>query len=128
VARAFTTVAGARTREEFMAGLRLGLTVPVGASGGWARLTSDVSRIFAAGYVDALAEARAGSPSVHRILALLALVPLLPLIPLVTALIHFHERRFGDEHFRAFEASVGGSVRWPRARGLPRPALQRSLP
>lgn len=127
VARTFTTVAGARTREEFMGGLRRGLTVPVGASGGWARLTSDVARIFAAGYVDALAEARAGSPTVHRLLALLALVPLLPLIPLVTAFIHLRERRFGDQHFHAFEASVGGSVRRTRAPGL-RPALQRTLP
>jgi predicted metal-dependent phosphoesterase TrpH len=130
VARSFTTVAGARDREEFMGGLRRGLTVPVGASGGWTRLTSDVGRIFAAGYADALAELRAGSPQAHRLLALVALVPLLPLIPLVTAFIHFHERRFGDEHFHAFEASVGGSVRRPRTLGLPRPALplQRTLP
>jgi hypothetical protein len=121
-------VAGARTRDEFLDGLRRGLTVPVGVSGGWGRLTSDVSRIFAAGYVDALAEARAGSPAAHRLLALLALVPLLPFIPLVTFFIHLRERRFGDEHFRAFEASVGGSVRRPPVLGLPRPALQRTLP
>jgi len=70
----------------------------------------------------------AGSPSAHRILALLALVPLLPLIPLVAAFIHLRERRFGDEHFRAFESSVGGSVRQTRALGLARPAPQRRLP
>ncbi|HEY6547669.1 MAG TPA: PHP-associated domain-containing protein, partial [Vicinamibacteria bacterium] len=54
VARAFTTVPGARTKEEFLDGLRRGLTVPVGRSGSWARLTSEVGRIFAAGYRDGL--------------------------------------------------------------------------
>ena len=43
VARAFTTVPGARTKEEFLDGLRRGLTVPVGRSGSWARLTSEVT-------------------------------------------------------------------------------------
>ncbi len=111
MARAFTTVAGARSKEEFLDGLRRGLTVPVGRSGSWARLTSEVVRIFAAGYHDGLREAAAGRPSALRLLALLGLLPLLPLIPVVTALVHVHERRFGDEQFRAFEASVGATVR-----------------
>jgi hypothetical protein len=131
VARAFTTVAGARTKEEFLDGLRRGLTVPVGRSGSIARLTSEVTRIFAAGYADALREAVSGRPAAVRLIALLGLLPLWPLIPVVTALVHLHERRFGDEHFRAFEASVGGSVR-PRPRPLvlppTRPAFQRTLP
>ena len=127
VARAFTTVAGARTKAEFMDGLRRGLTVPVGQSGSYARLTSEVTRIFASGYADAAAEVAQGSPCARRLLALLALCPLLPLIPLVTAFVYLHERRFGDRHFRAFEASVGVSVR-PRTLSLPRPALQRTLP
>jgi len=38
----------------------------------------------------------------------------------ITALVQVHERRFGEEQFRAFEASVGGRVR-PRTVGLPRP-------
>ena len=54
VARAFTTVAGARNKAEFLAGLRRGLTVPCGRSGTYARLTAEVGRIFAAGYKDAL--------------------------------------------------------------------------
>jgi hypothetical protein len=37
--------------------------------------------------------------------------------------VYLHERRFGDHHFRAFEASVGGPVR-PRTVRLPRPALK----
>jgi predicted metal-dependent phosphoesterase TrpH len=129
VARAFTTGAGARTKDEFLDGLRRGLTVPVGRSGSWARLTSEVARIFAAGYHDGLREAAAGRPSALRLLALLGLLPLLPLIPVVTALVHVHERRFGDEQFRAFEASVGATVR-PRRFPLPRPraAFGRTLP
>lgn len=117
VARAFTTVAGARTREEFLDGLRRGLTVPVGRSGSYARLTSEVSRLFAAGYADAALEAARGAMGAARLLALVALAPLLPLVPLVTALVHLHECRFGERHFRAFEASVGGPVR-PRPRGF----------
>lgn len=127
VARAFTTVPGARTKEEFLDGLRRGLTVPVGDSGSWRRLTSHVSQVFAAGYEDAWAELRQGSAEAFRLFALLALVPVLPLIPVFTAFIHLKERRFGDRHFRAFEASVGGRVRPPR-KHLPRPALQRMLP
>ena len=120
VARAFTTVAGARTKEEFLEGLRRGLTVPVGHSGSYARLTSEVTRIFVSGYADAAREVREGSCCAARLLALVALVPLLPLIPLVTAFVHLHERRFGDRHFRAFEASVGVSVR-SRTLTLPPP-------
>jgi YVTN family beta-propeller protein len=56
-----------------------------------------------------------------------ALAPLLPLVPLVTAFVYLRERRFGERHFRAFEASVGGRVR-RRPISLPRPALQRTLP
>jgi predicted metal-dependent phosphoesterase TrpH len=123
VARAFTTVAGARTKEEFLAGLRRGLTVPVGHSGSYGRLTSEVTRIFASGYADAAAELARGKVAATRFLTLVMLTPLLPLIPLVTAFVYLHERRFGDHHFRAFEASVGGPVR-PRTVRLPRPALK----
>lgn len=129
VARAFTTVPGAQTKGEFLDGLRRGLTVPVGRSGSWARLTSEVGRIFAAGYEHGLREAAAGRPRAWSLLALVGLLPLLPLIPVVTALIHLHERRFGDEQFRAFEASVGGVLRPGRpVRPRPRPAFHGTLP
>ncbi len=109
VARAFTTVPGARTREEFLAGLRTGLTVPSGRSGGYARLTGEVVRIFAAGYAQTLREVLAGTPSPVRVAASLVMVPLLPLIPLFTLRVHAHERRFGRRHFRAFQEAFG----WP---------------
>ena len=109
VARAFTTVPGARTKEEFLAGLRTGLTVPCGRSGSYARLTGEVSRIFAAGITEALREAMAGAPSLLRVGASLALAPFLFLIPLFTLGVHLHERRFGRRHFQAFQQAFG----WP---------------
>lgn len=100
VARAFTTVAGARNKAEFLAGLRRGLTVPCGRSGTYARLTAEVTRIFAAGYKEVLRGTVRGLEDPRRVLALLGLVPLLPLIPCVTAVIHAHELRFGAQWFR----------------------------
>lgn len=67
--------------------MRCDLTVPVGHSGSYARLTSEVSRIFAAGYADAAAEIARGSANAVRLVALVALAPLLPLLPLVTAFV-----------------------------------------
>ncbi|HXK10901.1 MAG TPA: PHP-associated domain-containing protein [Vicinamibacteria bacterium] len=119
VARAFTTVPGARTREEFLAGLRTGLTVPSGRSGSYARLTGEVVRIFAAGYADTAREVLAGAPSARRLVASLALAPLLPFIPLVTLAVHLHERRFGAVHFRAFQEAYG----WPTLPGERRPEI-----
>jgi predicted metal-dependent phosphoesterase TrpH len=109
VAHAFTTVPGARTKEEFLAGLRTGLTVPSGRSGSYARLTGEVSRIFAAGYAETARELQQGAGSVLRLAASLAMAPLLPLIPLFTLGVYLHERRFGARHFRAFQEAFG----WP---------------
>jgi predicted metal-dependent phosphoesterase TrpH len=109
VARAFTTVPGARTREEFLAGLRTGLTVPGGRSGGYARLTGEVTRIFAAGYAETVRHLLSGSGSPLRVAASLALLPFLPLIPFATLAVHVHERRFGARHFRDFQRTFG----WP---------------
>jgi predicted metal-dependent phosphoesterase TrpH len=122
VARAFTTVPGARSREDFLDGLRRGLTVPSGRSGSYARLTREVASIIAAGVRDAVTGPIEGGPGALRVLATLALVPLLPIMPLVTASIFVRERRFGTEHFRRFEASVGASMRRrPAPAGGPMP-------
>jgi predicted metal-dependent phosphoesterase TrpH len=109
VARAFTTVPGARTKEEFLAGLRAGLTVPSGRSGSYARLTGEVSRIFAAGYAETARDFLGGAGSPLRVAASLVMAPLLPLIPLFTLAVHVQERRFGARHFRAFQEAFG----WP---------------
>ena len=73
MARAFTTVPSARNREEFLAGLRAGLTVSSGGSGSYARLTGEVVRIFAAGHVETLRDVLAGAPSGVGVAASLAL-------------------------------------------------------
>ena len=121
VGRAYTTVAGARSKEQFLEGLRRGLTVPSGASGSYARLTAEVARIFGAAYREAAREAwtraRAG-----RCLAALALLPLLPSIPLFTAGIYAHEARFGRRQFRAFQRAHGWPAERPALSGLASPA------
>jgi hypothetical protein len=48
VGRTYTEVAGARTAEEFLAGLRAGHGVICGAHGSYAKLTADVYRIIMA--------------------------------------------------------------------------------
>jgi hypothetical protein len=97
----FTEVPGARTREEFLDGLRRGYTLPKGRSGGYARVTAEVTEFFRAGYVEAFR--RAGeSPRRGLVLAaLLAVAPLLPLIPLVTGVLQLEERLFAARWGRA---------------------------
>jgi predicted metal-dependent phosphoesterase TrpH len=119
VARAFTTVAGARSKEGFLEGLRRGLSVPSGRSGSYARLTTEVTRIFAAGYEDATRELARGAAPVGRLLASAVLLPLLPLIPLFTLAVYAHEVRFGTRHFRSFREAFG----WPALPTEGRPAL-----
>jgi predicted metal-dependent phosphoesterase TrpH len=118
VARAFTTVPGARDKAEFLDGLRAGLCVPSGRSGDYARLTTEVARIFAAGYAETARELRSGRGSALRLAACAALLPLLPLVPLFTLGVHLHERRFGARLWRAFQSAHG----WAPPSGRPAPA------
>jgi predicted metal-dependent phosphoesterase TrpH len=112
VAGAWTVVPGARTREDFLDGLRRGLTLPAGRSGGYARLTADVIRIAAGAYRSATRECLHGPGGAARLLAMLAGLPFVPLIPLVTAAVFLHEQAFARSHDRAFRAegrhSCGG--------------------
>jgi len=119
VARAFTEVPQARSREEFTAALREGLAVPLGRSGSYALLTLEVARIFAAGVGEAAAGAAGGPAAALRFAATLALLPALPLIPLFTAAMHARERWFGLRHFRRFRAAHAPSAGRPRRAGLP---------
>ena len=124
VGRAFTTVPGARSRRDFLAGLRSGLCVPAGRSGSYARLTDEVTRVFAAGYVETLRELGRGELHPLRLVASAALVPLLPLVPLVTLAIHVHELAFGRRHFHAFQEAFGWPARVPGRPGLSAPRLE----
>jgi predicted metal-dependent phosphoesterase TrpH len=109
VARAWTSVEGARTKEDFLDGLRRGLTIPAGRSGDYARLTTEVARIFAAGYAEISRELARGMAPALRLAASAVLAPFLPLIPLFTLGVYAHEVRFGLRHFRAFQQAFG----WP---------------
>jgi predicted metal-dependent phosphoesterase TrpH len=80
VGRTYTEVAGARTAEEFLAGLRAGRGVICGAHGSYAKLTADVYRIVAAMLCD--------QPWT------LPLMPLTAFVPVFTAAHWLNEIRF----------------------------------
>jgi len=80
VARTFTEVPGARTVEEFFAGLRAGLGVIHGAHGSFAKLTADIFR-----FAGALFQEKPW---------LATLFPLAALVPLITASHWMNEVRF----------------------------------
>ena len=103
VARAYTRVPGARSKAQFLDGLRCGLTLPAGRSGGYARLTAEITRIVAAGYADTVRAILSGAPLAPRVAVLTALLPLLPLIPLITLAVHAHELLFAARQARALE-------------------------
>jgi len=108
VARAFTTVVGARDKREFLDGLRRGLTIPEGRSGSYARLTADVARLFASAYVETARHSLETPALAARFAALVALLPVLGLIPVVTAAIYSQEILFAAHHHRRFLASLSG--------------------
>lgn len=117
VARAWTVVRGARTREEFLNGLRRGLTLPAGDSGSYARLTADVVRLFAGSYGEA-ARRRPETPAQAIASAAMALaLPVLPLIPLVTAGIYLDELFFAWRQARLFHAGETLRLKTPATRG-----------
>jgi predicted metal-dependent phosphoesterase TrpH len=80
VGRTYTEVAGARTADEFLAGLRAGRGVICGADGSYAKLTADVYRIVLALLRD--------QPWT------LTLMPLAALVPAFTAAHWLNEIRF----------------------------------
>ena len=106
VAHAFTVVRGARNREEFLEGLRRGLTIPAGGNGSYARLTADVARVIGGAYADNARQALDDRAAAARFALMLATLPILPLLPLVTAVIHANEALFAVRHFRQFRSSA----------------------
>jgi predicted metal-dependent phosphoesterase TrpH len=106
VASAYTVVEGARTKEEFLLGLRRGAAFPGGEHGSYAKLTRDVSLVFAGGYRESFLEALSSPAAFARLGVLVAALPLMPLIPVVTAAIYTHEKLFADHHHRLYRALV----------------------
>jgi predicted metal-dependent phosphoesterase TrpH len=106
IGRTWTEVPSARTKAEFLAGLRSGWTVPGGLSGSYARLTQDVLSVVLEGYLHGAGKARHNLKDAARFAALLALSPFLPLVPLMTAIKHLRERRFGLLTFLRWQATT----------------------
>jgi predicted metal-dependent phosphoesterase TrpH len=116
IARAYTTVPRAVTKQDFLDGLRQGLTVPVGRSGSYARLTADVATIFRGGYAENAGQALRSSRDLLRFTALMLSVPVLFLLPVVTLISYFKEWARSAELFREFSSSDPPAWRDRRAR------------
>jgi hypothetical protein len=108
IARTFTTVPRAKTREEFLAGLRAGLTVPAGSSGSYARLVADVSTIFLCALAESVRGCLTGPRERARLAALIALLPGLALLPAIALANFVREaqaaRALGDRYFEVYPA------------------------
>ncbi len=105
VARAWTEVPGARSRAEFLEGLRRGRTLPAGRAGTYWRLTTEIARIMAAATREnMLAVGTPGGP--RRAALTLAALLAAPAIPLLTAFVYADDLLFAHRHGRRFWASL----------------------
>jgi len=105
VGRTYTEVAGARTAEEFLAGLRAGRGVICGAHGSYAKLTADVYRIVLALLRD--------QPWT------LPLMPLAALVPAFTAVHWLNEIRFCRKwSIKLDDEETQSRLLWPLGAGL----------
>ncbi len=105
VGRTYTEVAGARTAEEFLAGLRAGRGVICGAHGSYAKLTADVYRIVLALLRD--------QPWT------LPLLPLAALVPAFTAVHWLNEIRFWRKwSIKLDDEETQSRLLWPLGAGL----------
>jgi predicted metal-dependent phosphoesterase TrpH len=109
VGRTYTEVAGARTAEEFLAGLRAGRGVICGAHGSYAKLTADVYRIIVAMLRD--------QPWT------LPLMPLAAFVPAFTAAHWLNEMRF----CRKWSAKLDSGEKQPRLLWQLDTGLERNL-
>jgi predicted metal-dependent phosphoesterase TrpH len=116
VARAFTEVPGARSRVEFVAGLRAGLTLPRGRAGSYARLTGDVAAVFVGALRANAAVAGRSLPDLGRFAGVAALAPVMLLMPVITAVNYARERTMADVHHRRYQASLTARAHDPKAR------------
>jgi predicted metal-dependent phosphoesterase TrpH len=96
VARTFTEVPGARTVEEYFAGLRAGRGVVHGQDGGYLKLTTDIFNFIGSVLKDEPAAA--------------ALLPLTVFIPAITAYHWLNEMRF----CKRWAAKLGAQEKRPR--------------
>jgi predicted metal-dependent phosphoesterase TrpH len=121
VARAWTIVPGAGTREDFLEGLREGRTIPEGRSGTYARLTLAIADLVASSLLAAFsgpAEPGAARRTLATAVAFLAL----PALPLITACVYADELLFARRYGMAF---AKGRTR-PEVAPMPAAAARRA--
>lgn len=106
VARAYTVVPRARNREEFLAGLRAGLTVPAGSSGRRARLAGDIATVLIGALAENAGRISDGPRAAARFAATLALVPLLTVIPLIAVVNFAREQVKGRAFHQLYRSSL----------------------
>jgi hypothetical protein len=118
VAGAFTMVPSARTREEFLDGLRRGMTLPAGTSGSYRRLAADLGRIMAGAYRDRARRSPESLRDLGRFALMMAALPAaLVLLPAMTAAFYAHEQLFSRRLNRLYHASLLPIRRRPTASG-----------
>jgi predicted metal-dependent phosphoesterase TrpH len=118
VAHAYTEVPGARTKQEFLEGLRAGLCVPAGGGGSWKRLARDIWRVTAAALVANVRNGLRSPLDAARLAGSLLLLPLTPLVPLIAVAQSAGERRFAARYFQRFTDSRAAAPRAIRVAGL----------
>src|SRR5262249_58784329 len=106
VARAWTEVPGARTRDDFLDGLRQGRTLARGSSGTYARLVGDISTVFAGAVAENFALAGRSPGDLGRLAGTLALVPVLALLPLIGLVNLRRERSMARVHQGRYAKSL----------------------
>lgn len=113
VARAFTEVPGARTREDFLKGLRQGRTLARGRSGSYARLAGAVAAVFSGAVRENATLAGRSLPDLARFAGVVALLPVLLLSPGLALYSYARERVMADVHHRRYRASLTDRGRRP---------------
>jgi predicted metal-dependent phosphoesterase TrpH len=101
VARAWTIVPGAGTREDFLEGFREGRTIPEGRSGTYARLTRAIADLVASSFL-ATVSGPAEPGGARRALATAVALLALPALPLITACVFVDEILFARRYGMAF--------------------------
>jgi predicted metal-dependent phosphoesterase TrpH len=100
IGRTWTEVPGARTREEFLSGLRSGRAIPAGQHGGRKTMISDFTRFAGNFWLEAVANTVSKPGHWRGYAQTFGGILGLPVVPLVMAgaLMHFvHEQRFNRD-------------------------------
>jgi predicted metal-dependent phosphoesterase TrpH len=122
IAHAFTHVPGARDREEFLAGLRAGLTIPRGGAGSYARLSRDVFSVFRGTLSENVSRALGSARDFARFAAMAPALLAVPFIPLIAVASYVHECLGGRIHHSRYQASLA-TRKLPTRRTPLRPSL-----